>query len=74
MDSMEVNKGVAAILVAGIAFFVTGMIADGLVTTHKPHEPAIKVEVAAAAPAPARKASISPPPSRARPATGPMKT
>jgi len=51
MDSMEVNKGVAAILVAGIAFFVTGMVADGLVSSHKPQEPAIKVEVAAAAPA-----------------------
>jgi cytochrome c len=31
MDSMEVNKGIAAVLVAGIAFFLTGMIADGLV-------------------------------------------
>jgi cytochrome c len=31
MDSMEVNKGIAAVLVAGIVFFLTGMIADGLV-------------------------------------------
>ena len=31
MDSMEVNKGIAAVLVAGITFFLTGMIADGLV-------------------------------------------
>lgn len=31
MDSMEVNKGIAAVLVAGIMFFLTGMIADNLV-------------------------------------------
>ena len=31
MDSMEVNKGIAAVLVAGIVFFLTGMIADNLV-------------------------------------------
>src|ERR1700728_2190052 len=31
MDSMEVNKGIAAVLVAGIIFFLTGMIADNLV-------------------------------------------
>ena len=31
MDSMDVNKGIAALLVAGIAFFVTGMIGDNLV-------------------------------------------
>ena len=62
MDSMEVNKGVAAILVAGIAFFVTGMIANGLVKTHKPHEPAIKVEVAAAAPAGGAAAPAGPAP------------
>ncbi len=31
MDSMEVNKGIAAVLVAGIVFFLTGMIADSLV-------------------------------------------
>ncbi|HVC59301.1 MAG TPA: c-type cytochrome [Acetobacteraceae bacterium] len=31
MDSMEVNKGIAAVLVAGIVFFLTGMVADNLV-------------------------------------------
>jgi cytochrome c len=31
MDSMEVNKGIAAVLVGGIIFFLTGMIADNLV-------------------------------------------
>lgn len=34
MDSMEVNKGVAAILVAGIAFFLTGLIGDILIREH----------------------------------------
>ncbi len=49
MDSMELNKGVAAVLVAGIAFFVTGTIGDRLVQSHRPHEPAIKIDVAAPA-------------------------
>ena len=42
MDSMEVNKGVAAVLVAGIAFFITGTIGDILVKAHRPREPAFK--------------------------------
>jgi len=62
---MEVNKGVAAVLIAGIAFFVTGTIGDKLVSVHRPHDPAIKIEVAAAAPAggaaaPAALAPIAP--------------
>jgi len=52
MDSMEVNKGVAAVLIAGIAFFISGTIGDLLVRYHRPHEPAFKIEIAAAAPAP----------------------
>jgi cytochrome c len=31
MDSMDVNKGVAAILIGGIAFFLTGLIGDSLI-------------------------------------------
>ena len=31
MDSMEVNKAIAAVLVAGIAFFVTGTVGTILV-------------------------------------------
>jgi cytochrome c len=65
MDSMEINKGVAAILVAGIAFFVTGMISDGLVRTHPLEHNAIKIEGAtpapgAATPAAAPKEEIAP--------------
>ena len=36
MDSMEVNKGIAAVLVAGIAFFITGLIGDNLVREELP--------------------------------------
>ena len=32
MDSMEVNKSIAAVLVAGIVFFLTGLVADNLVS------------------------------------------
>lgn len=46
MNSMDVNKAVAAVLVAGIAFMVTGFIADGLVVSENPAKPAIKIEVA----------------------------
>ncbi|HUN39666.1 MAG TPA: c-type cytochrome [Acetobacteraceae bacterium] len=35
MDSMEVNKGIAAVLVAGIIFFLTGLVADNLVSEHE---------------------------------------
>jgi cytochrome c len=58
MDTMEINKGIAAILVAGIAFFVTGMISDGLVRTHPLEHSAIKIEGAATtAPAAAPEAA-----------------
>ena len=52
MESMEVNKGVAAILVAGIAFFLTGTIGTILVRETPLKEPAIKIEGAAPAAAP----------------------
>lgn len=51
MDSMELNKGVAAVLVAGITFFVCGVVGRTLVAPHHLHESAIKIEVAEAAPA-----------------------
>ncbi|MBO0711641.1 MAG: cytochrome c family protein, partial [Acetobacteraceae bacterium] len=44
MDTMEVNKAVAAVLVAGIAFFITGTIGTGLVRELRPKETAIKIE------------------------------
>ncbi len=48
MDSMEVNKGIAAVLVAGIAFFLTGLIGDNLVREELPEKPVLNI---AAAPA-----------------------
>ncbi len=48
MDSMEVNKGIAAVLVAGIIFFLTGLIGDSLVREHPLEKPALNI---AAAPA-----------------------
>ena len=57
MDSMEVNKAVAATLVAGIAFFLAGLIGDQMVQVHPLKESALKIEgmpaAASSAPAPA---------------------
>jgi len=56
MDSMQVNKGVAAVLVAGITFFVSGRVATLLVPEQTLTKSAITVEMpqapSAAAPAP----------------------
>src|SRR5215467_3525241 len=41
MDSMEVNKGIAAILIGGILFFLTGLIGDSLVRERLPEKPAL---------------------------------
>jgi len=49
MDSMEINKGVAAILVAGIVFFLSGLIGMNLVSEQRLEKPAIAI---AGAPAP----------------------
>jgi len=49
MDSMEVNKGVAALLIGGILFFLTGMIGDILVSEKLPEKPVLNI---AAAPEP----------------------
>lgn len=49
MDSMEVNKGIAAILVVGIVFFLTGLIGDNLVYMTPPAKPALDIKVSATA-------------------------
>jgi len=52
MDSLEVNKVIASVLVAGIAFFIAGNIGDNLIRESIPAKPAIKIEIPeAAAPA-----------------------
>jgi cytochrome c len=45
---MEVNKGIAAVLVAGITFFLTGMIADGLVHENPLEKSVLKIQGAPA--------------------------
>jgi cytochrome c len=49
MDSMEVNKGIAAILVAGILFFLTGLIGDALVRERLPEKTVLNIAAAPAA-------------------------
>src|SRR6185312_7874096 len=44
MDSMEVNKGIAAVLVSGIAFFLAGLIGMNLVTENRLEKPAIEIK------------------------------
>jgi cytochrome c len=63
MDSTEVNKGMAAILVAGIAFFVSGWIGSTLVHDSKPEHEVLKIEGAAPAGAPAAAEKSEPLPS-----------
>ncbi|WP_158925001.1 cytochrome c family protein [Acidisphaera sp. S103] len=63
MDSMEINKGVAAVLVAGIAFFLTGTVGMNLVVEHRLEKPAIVTPAAPgaeAAAAPAKPAPLPP--------------
>jgi cytochrome c len=76
MDSMEINKSVAAVLVAGIAFFVTGWIGMNLVSEKRLEKPAIAIAVApaadagSAAPKPAELPPIAPLLAKADVATG----
>jgi cytochrome c len=73
MDSMEVNKGVAAVLLAGIAFFITGTIGDNLVQSRRPEKPVLDIkgtEAPAAAAAPAALPPIAPLLAKADPAAG----
>jgi cytochrome c len=75
MDSMEASKVIAAILVAGIAFFVTGLIGDNLVHQEIPKQSAIKIAIPEATspsgqPAPAESPPIAPLLAKADPAAG----
>jgi cytochrome c len=76
MDSMEINKGVAAVLVAGIVFFLTGLIGMNLVSEKRLEKPAIAIQGAPAAeaasgtPAPAALPPIAPLLAKADVATG----
>ena len=61
MDSMEVNKGIAAILVAGIFFFLTGLIGDALVRERLPEKPVLNIAAAPAAGGGAAQPAALPP-------------
>ena len=52
MESLETNKAVAAVLVAGIAFVGAGQLANVLVHPKPLHEAAIKIEGVETAAAP----------------------
>jgi len=74
MDSMEVNKVIAAVLTAGIVFFLAGFIGDNLVSDTRPKQVAFKVEIPetpkAGAPAPAALPPIAVLLAKADPARG----
>jgi cytochrome c len=76
MDSLEVNKAIAAVLVAGIAFMLAGLIGEALVSPKPLKQSAIKIEGAeapaatAAAPAEAPLPPIGPLLASADPAAG----
>ena len=46
MDSMEVNKGIAAILVGGFVFFLIGLLGDLLVREELPLKPVLNIAAA----------------------------
>jgi cytochrome c len=63
MDSLELNKGIAAVLVAGIAFMIFGLISEALVHPTKLEKSAITIEGAAApaaGAAPAKEEPLTP--------------
>jgi cytochrome c len=50
MDSLEINKAVAAVLVGGIVFMVAGLVSEVVVHPKRLEQSAIKIDTAAAAP------------------------
>lgn len=57
MDTLEVNKAIASVLVAGIAFMAATLIADGLVHPKRLEQTAIKIDLPQPAGAPAAAAA-----------------
>jgi cytochrome c len=61
MANMEVNKAFSAVLTAGIAFMVAGLVGQQLVHVERPHESAIQIgDLAAAQPTQAPAAAAAP--------------
>ena len=48
MDSLEINKAIAAVLVGGIAFMVAGLVSDVIVHPRRLEHSAIQIDTAAA--------------------------
>ena len=61
MDSLEVNKACAAVLVAGITFMVSGLIGDALVHPKRLETTAIKIDVPTPSTGAAPVAAADPP-------------
>ena len=61
MGGLELNKAVAAILVAGITFMVAGLVGEILVHPHQLEKSVLKIEGGSEAPAAAAaRSSFSP--------------
>ena len=63
MDSLEINKAIAAVLVGGIVFMVAGLISEQVVHPKRLEQSAIKIDTTATAPAagtPAPAATLPP--------------
>jgi len=63
MDSLEINKAIAAVLVGGIVFMVAGLISEVVVHPKRLEQSAIKIDTTATAPAagaPAPAATLPP--------------
>lgn len=62
MDTLEVNKVIAAVLVSGIAFMVAGFVADAVVSPKELEKPVLKIAMQATQPsaAAAKPAPIPP--------------
>jgi cytochrome c len=75
MDSLEVNKAVASVLVGGIVFMLAGLVSEVVVHPNHLQQPAIKIDVGAAPAAGAAPPEVVVPPiapllAKADPAAG----
>jgi cytochrome c len=62
MDTLEVNKVIAAVLVSGIAFMVAGFVADAVVRPKELEKPVLKIAMQAAQPSQTAAAKPAPVP------------
>jgi cytochrome c len=60
MDNLEFNKAAAAVLVSGIVFMVSGVVASMVVKPKSLHHSVLKIETGAPAAAPAKEEPLAP--------------